>query len=246
LNRQLYTRVFTCLLMLMLTEKFHLASAQCDGCDNIPAESIDFCYKRNEFDGFCASFSYDIGYFFLQNKSAKISTPRKVNCPPALTNTDAWLLSLQSDNTLKCTTKEILFISHAWESWNVMDALYHWDTVALSNGWTMSPSGLAWQVIRQGNGKMPQLGKRISVYFNGWLSDGTEFDNSQNQHQALSFTPGNREVIVGLEEILVQFPVGTTLLLRIPPELGYGANGMPPVIPPNSTLYYRINILSTA
>lgn len=230
-------------LLLLAAALPAAATAQCEGCAPVPAESIDFCYQSADCPGCCASFSHGVNYFHLQNPAnAKFSALRKINLP--LVRNNAWLLSLQNDKAVRATAEELLFLRDALASWEVVDALYHWDTVALAQGWTLRPSGLAWRMIRKGTGKMPQNGKAVRLHYTGWLPDGTEFDSSVNQHQAYSFVPGNREVISGWEEAVILFPVGSHVLLRIPPALAYGSRPHGS-IPANSILYFKVHILST-
>jgi peptidylprolyl isomerase len=78
------------------------------------------------------------------------------------------------------------------------------------------------------------------VLFDG----GTEFDNSYDRGQPFEFQLGAGGVIPGWDEGVQGMKVGGRRQLVIPPQLGYGAQGSPPDIPPNSTLVFVIDLLS--
>ncbi|RMF82079.1 MAG: FKBP-type peptidyl-prolyl cis-trans isomerase, partial [Planctomycetota bacterium] len=81
----------------------------------------------------------------------------------------------------------------------------------------------------------------VSVHYTGWLVNGKKFDSSRDRGKPISF-PLNR-VIPGWSEGVSMMKVGGRRLLVIPPELGYGPGGRPPVIPPNSTLIFDVELL---
>ena len=88
---------------------------------------------------------------------------------------------------------------------------------------------------------------QASVYYKGWLTDGTLFDESRNDSNgnptAFSFTEGQHQVIAGWEEGLLGMKAGGTRLLVIPPAAGYGATGQGS-IPPNSVLVFEVQLIS--
>ena len=75
-------------------------------------------------------------------------------------------------------------------------------------------------------------------------STGKEFDSSFDSGQPFPFTLGAGEVIPGWDEGLEGMKVGGRRQLTIPPDLAYGAQGSPPVIKPNETLIFVIDLLS--
>ena len=108
--------------------------------------------------------------------------------------------------------------------------------------------GMKVEILRQGTGEGAKAGDNISVNYTGTLPDGTKFDSSVDPsfgHVApFSYTLGQNQVIQGWELGLLGMKVGEKRRLTIPPELGYGAAGRPPVIPPNATLIFEIDMLS--
>lgn len=97
--------------------------------------------------------------------------------------------------------------------------------------------------LKKGKGAEAKEGKVVSVHYTGWLVDGTKFDSSVDRGQPFSFSLGKGEVIKGWDKGVEKMKVGGKRRLEIPPDMGYGANGAPPVIPPNATLVFEVELL---
>ncbi len=106
-----------------------------------------------------------------------------------------------------------------------------------------TPSGLKYIVIEEGEGDKPTNGKKIKVHYTGKLEDGTVFDSSVKRGVPIEFTLGVGQVIKGWDEGIADMKVGEKRQLIIPPDLGYGPNGYPPVIPANSTLIFDVELV---
>lgn len=104
-------------------------------------------------------------------------------------------------------------------------------------------SGLQYSVTRavQDNLPRPQLGDQVLVHYEGKLVDGTKFDSSYDRGQPVPFTLG--EVIPGWNEGVQLMKPGEEYQFVIPAEIGYGAQGNPPDIPPNAALVFRVELL---
>ena len=114
---------------------------------------------------------------------------------------------------------------------------------AVSGQPTTTASGLQYIDIKVGDGATPQTGQTVVVQYTGWLADGTKFDSSLDRGQPLSFAIGTGKVIKGWDEGLATMKVGGQRRLIIPPELGYGANGYPGVIPANAQIIFDVELL---
>ena len=110
-------------------------------------------------------------------------------------------------------------------------------------GVVVLPDGLQYLVITNGTGAQPSAADTVSVNYRGTLLDGTEFDSSYKRGQPASFPVGH--VIPGWTEALQKMNVGSKWKLFIPSDLAYGPQGRPG-IPPNSTLIFEVELLSTA
>ena len=114
---------------------------------------------------------------------------------------------------------------------------------AVSGKPTITASGLQYWEIKKGAGKLAQAGKKVSVHYTGWLTDGKEFDSSRDSGEPIQFKLGVGEVIKGWDEGVAGMKVGGKRQLRIPPELGYGARGAGSAIPPNATLVFDVELM---
>ncbi|MGH2946346.1 MAG: FKBP-type peptidyl-prolyl cis-trans isomerase [Solirubrobacteraceae bacterium] len=98
--------------------------------------------------------------------------------------------------------------------------------------------------IVEGKGRAAKAGSTVSVQYVGvsW-STGQEFDASWNSGQPFPFPLGGGQVIPGWDQGVEGMKNGGRRLLVIPPELGYGAAGSPPVIAPNETLVFVVDMV---
>ncbi|HEV8248199.1 MAG TPA: FKBP-type peptidyl-prolyl cis-trans isomerase [Polyangiaceae bacterium] len=95
-----------------------------------------------------------------------------------------------------------------------------------------------------GDGAEAVTGKKVSVHYTGTLTNGSKFDSSLDRGRPFDFPLGGGRVIKGWDQGVAGMKVGGKRRLTIPPELAYGARGFPPVIPPDSTLIFEIELLS--
>lgn len=103
--------------------------------------------------------------------------------------------------------------------------------------------GLQYKVVTEGTGPTPTSADTVSCHYRGTLVNGEEFDASRKHgDQPASFPVTG--VIKGWTEALQMMKVGSKYQLFIPANLAYGEAGRPPVIPPNSTLIFDIELVS--
>ncbi len=98
--------------------------------------------------------------------------------------------------------------------------------------------------LRVGDGAEATPGTKITVHYVGTLTDGSKFDSSRDRGQGFSFKLGAGQVIQGWDQGFAGMKVGGMRKLTIPPALGYGERGFPPVIPARSTLVFEVELLS--
>jgi FKBP-type peptidyl-prolyl cis-trans isomerase len=103
-------------------------------------------------------------------------------------------------------------------------------------------SGLKYADQKVGDGAEAKAGSRVKVHYTGTLESGKQFDSSKGK-DPLPVTIGAGRVIKGWEEGLQGMKVGGKRKLIIPPELGYGAEGYPDVIPGNATLIFIVEMV---
>jgi FKBP-type peptidyl-prolyl cis-trans isomerase FkpA len=112
---------------------------------------------------------------------------------------------------------------------------------AAQKAFATTGSGLQYRVLRKGAGASPKATNTVKVNYHGWLDDGKVFDSSYQRGEAIEF-PLNG-VIPGWTEGMQLVGQGGMIELLIPSNLGYGARGAPPVIPPNATLHFLVELL---
>jgi FKBP-type peptidyl-prolyl cis-trans isomerase FkpA len=98
--------------------------------------------------------------------------------------------------------------------------------------------------IRIGTGPEAESGKTVTVHYVGTLLSGDKFDSSRDRGEGFSFHLGGGQVIRGWDQGVAGMKVGGVRKLTIPPDLAYGSRGYPPVIPPNATLVFEVELLS--
>jgi peptidylprolyl isomerase len=103
-------------------------------------------------------------------------------------------------------------------------------------------SGLQYQDVVVGSGKMAEAGMNVSIHYTGTLTDGTKFDSSLDRGEPLHFQIGAGNMIKGMEDGVTGMRIGGKRKLTIPPDMAYGAAGRPG-IPPNATLLFDVELL---
>jgi len=104
------------------------------------------------------------------------------------------------------------------------------------------PSGLQYKVLAEGKGTSPNPTDNVTVHYRGTLVDGTEFDNSYKREKPATFRVDG--VIAGWTEALQRMKPGAKWQLFVPAKLGYGDRGAGPLIPPDSTLIFEVELIS--
>ncbi|MFD1550602.1 FKBP-type peptidyl-prolyl cis-trans isomerase [Putridiphycobacter roseus] len=107
---------------------------------------------------------------------------------------------------------------------------------------TELPSGLQYEVIKEGNGAKPSETSEVTVHYHGTLTDGTVFDSSIERGEPATF--GVNQVIKGWTEALQLMTVGSKYRLYIPEHLAYGANPHPQgPIKPYMALVFDVELI---
>jgi FKBP-type peptidyl-prolyl cis-trans isomerase FklB len=103
------------------------------------------------------------------------------------------------------------------------------------------PSGLQYQILKEGTGAKPGPTDQVKTHYHGTLISGKVFDSSVERGEPVTF--GVNQVIKGWTEALQLMPVGSKWKLFIPSELAYGEYG-PPSIGPNQALIFEVELIS--
>ena len=112
---------------------------------------------------------------------------------------------------------------------------------AKKEGVTTLPSGLQYQVLKEGNGKSPKATDKVVCHYEGMLVDGSMSDSSIQRGEPATF-PLNG-VIAGWTEGLQLMKEGAKYRFFIPYQLGYGERGAGASIPPFATLVFDVELI---
>ena len=113
-----------------------------------------------------------------------------------------------------------------------------------SSEFTTTDSGLQYFVLEEGSGDLPEDGGLVTIHFAGWLAeDLSSIGNSYIAGQPVPFRLGAGQIMEGWDEAVAQMRIGEKTQFIVPPSLGFGETGSPPVIPPNATLIFEIELV---
>ena len=112
---------------------------------------------------------------------------------------------------------------------------------AKKEGVVTLPSGLQYQVLKEGNGRKPKATDSVVCHYEGMLIDGTMFDSSIQRGEPATF--GLQQVIAGWTEGLQLMQEGAKYRFFIPYLLGYGESGAGQSIPPFSALIFYVELI---
>jgi FKBP-type peptidyl-prolyl cis-trans isomerase FkpA len=113
----------------------------------------------------------------------------------------------------------------------------------VGNLYSQEPADLVIEDKLIGTGTEALAGKKVTVHYSGFLTNGTMFDSSIPRKTPFTFILGAGEVIQGWDRGVVGMKVGGKRKLTIPSKYGYGARGAGNVIPPNATLIFDVELL---
>ena len=108
-------------------------------------------------------------------------------------------------------------------------------------GVTVTPSGLQYEVVKQGTGRQPKASDTVRCHYEGTLIDGTVFDSSYRRNQPAEF--GLRQVIAGWTEGVQLMKEGSIFKFYIPYNLAYGERGAGADIPPYAALIFTVELI---
>ena len=112
---------------------------------------------------------------------------------------------------------------------------------AKKDGVITLPSGLQYQVLKEGNGKKPSAKDTVKCHYEGFLIDGTVFDSSVQRGEPATFPL--QQVIAGWTEGLQLMQEGAKYRFFIPYRLAYGEGGAGAMIPPFATLIFDVELI---
>ena len=112
-------------------------------------------------------------------------------------------------------------------------------------GAVVTPSGLVYRSLKDGDGASPTAADSVKVHYRGTFPDGKEFDSSYKRNEPAQFPLGG--VIKCWTEGVQKMKVGGKAKLTCPSGIAYGERGAGGgLIPPNATLLFEVELLEIA
>ncbi|KAG9017051.1 FK506 binding protein proline rotamase rapamycin-binding protein [Tulasnella sp. 427] len=104
--------------------------------------------------------------------------------------------------------------------------------------------GVEIETLQEGDGvNFPQIGDKVTIHYVGTLTNGNKFDSSRDRKEPFTTVIGKGKVIKGWDQAVPQLSLGQKAVLTCSPDFAYGPRGYPPIIPPNSTLIFEVELL---
>lgn len=107
-----------------------------------------------------------------------------------------------------------------------------------------TPTGLEYLLYAEGESPKTKIGDEVTIHYLCYNQEGVKIDESFDDMIPLQFKVGSNAIIDGISEGTLLLGKGGAAFLRIPPSLAYGAIGSPPLIAPNSPLFFYIELIS--
>jgi FKBP-type peptidyl-prolyl cis-trans isomerase FklB len=196
-----------------------------------------------KFTGELEKFSYSLGMSIAGNLiKSGVSAINPDLFLEGITDTfDGQMPKIMPDEANRILEEFITKASKGQNDKNLDNGLQFLSENKKRPGETELPSGLQYQILKEGFGEIPTFTDEVKCHYNGTLIDGTVFDSSVKRGQPAVF-PVNG-VIQGWVEALQLMSAGSKWRLFIPPGLAYGEQGAGGVIGPNTTLIFDVELL---
>ena len=108
-------------------------------------------------------------------------------------------------------------------------------------GFEKDSNGIYFKITKEGSGNTCGKGKHVYVAYKGYLVDGKVFDSSEGRGD-LDFTTGAGQMIPGFDIMVQNMKRGESRTIVLPPDLAYGEQGYPGVIPPASYIAFDVTL----
>ncbi len=203
----------------------------------VPEEKV--AIQKNDMD----SLSYSVGVLIAQNLKQqgldKVQSPDVAQAISDVLSGGELRMSLEEANMTFQTYMQAQ--QQKQFEGNVTEGKKFLEENGKREGVVTLPSGLQYEILKEGTGPKPAATDNVSTHYHGTLINGTVFDSSVQRGQPASF-PVNG-VIQGWQEALQLMPVGSKWKLFVPHNLAYGERGAGNDIKPFSTLIFEVELL---
>ncbi len=146
-------------------------------------------------------------------------------------------------NEMKPMVKKILLLATIALSFGL-----HTGVWAADNAFRAGPGGLRIKDLQPGQGVEAAPGQVATIHFSGWIDEkgvrGKEVFNSRNQGQPVSFVIGTDGVMEGWNAGVIGMRPGGKRMLLVPPSMAWGEREIEGVVPANTAMMFRIELIS--
>lgn len=199
---------------------------------------------KNQTEKISYYFGRDMGTQFFKPRGVKIDYKCLIKgIDDALNNRKSLLTDQEVNNVIAAYQKDVAAaqMEHATKNQQKGEAFLAENKK--KPGVITLPSGLQYQVIKNGTGATPKLTDNVTVHYVGTLLDGTEFDSSYKRGEPATLSL--QRSIPGWQQALQLMKVGSRWKLFIPSNLAYGQQGPNNgVIGPNETLIFEVELIA--
>ncbi len=229
--------IFLPLSLLILSSLIFFSCSSCKHTAQNPKEEVKLTTKADSASWFIGT--QIAGNLKREKFSESLNQDVLISAIKAQFESDSLLFDMQEGNRI---VRE--FIAEASQA-NFKDKIEAGKKFLEENGKraevTTTPSGLQYEILVKGNGKIPTRANTVKAHYHGTLLDGTVFDSSVERNQP--FETQVTRVIKGWTEALLMMPVGSKWKLYLPYDLAYGERGAGGSIGPYETLIFEIELL---
>ncbi|MFA5517101.1 MAG: FKBP-type peptidyl-prolyl cis-trans isomerase [Desulfuromonadales bacterium] len=234
MRKRALAAVFTCSMLLL--------AIGCTAEDNKAAQKVELKDLRDKVS---YSIGLNIGRDFKQQDIDIDPALLALGIRDAVSGAEPRLTDEQIQETITAFQSEMMAKQEKKASEMAAKNLKEGESFlaehAKQEGVITLPSGLQYKVIEEGAGPKPQPSDTVKVNYEGKLPDGTVFDSSYKRGEPATFPVTG--VIPGWTEGLQLMKEGAKYEFVIPPALAYGERGAGPVIGPNATLAFTVELL---
>ncbi len=199
--------------------------------------------KKNKLENEIDSLSYAIGVSFGHSLKDQHIPELKIEkialAIDDILNTDEQKLTIEESQ--KIIMEYLTALQAKQKQKNLIKANEFLEDNRKNPNVVVLPSGLQYEVLREGSGQSPTAANRVKTHYEGTLLDGTVFDSSYDRGEPITF--GVTQVIKGWQEALQLMKPGSKWKIYVHPDLGYGERSKSP-IPANSVLIFEMELLS--
>jgi FKBP-type peptidyl-prolyl cis-trans isomerase len=197
-------------------------------------------------DGAAADMGYALGYQIgsrirQEQQQMGTATDAAQGSKPALKDADFRRAMQSLEAEIERSERAFAERMQAAARKNLLAGNAYLEANKVKKGVVLLPSGLQYEVLKEGDGPKPARDHVVVAHYSGRHIDGKEFDGTDPSGEPASFPVAG--VVPGWQEALPLMKVGAKWRLYVPPELGYGEEGSPPVIEPNEVLIFEIELV---